>query len=169
MRWLACFILAYLAIGIQIGADPYFRFRGAMPDLILIAVIFIALNARRESALLGCMLIGVMTDLVTGASFGLYTLAYSLVAMFVVSLQEIVYREHPLTHLLLPFFGSLLVAMVVVVYGLIHGERGVQTPMTLFTSALYTAALGPILLGILQRMKRVFAFQPSRRRGRDMD
>lgn len=169
MRWLACFILAYLAIGIQIGADPYFRFHGVMPDLILIAVIFIAINARRDSALLGCMLIGAMTDLVTGVSFGLYTLAYSLVAMFVVSTQDIVYREHPLTHLSLPFFGSLLVTAVLFVYGLIHRESGAQTLTMLFASAVYTAALGPVLLGILQRMKRIFAFQPSRRRGRDMD
>src|SRR5947208_13176030 len=103
MRWPAYFILAYLAIGLQIGLGEYVRVGGAMPNLVLLAVIFIALNAPRDAALLGCFGIGMIEDLVGLHPLGLYALAYSLVGMFVVSTQELVYREHPVTHFTLGF------------------------------------------------------------------
>jgi hypothetical protein len=34
-----------------------------------------------------------------------------------------------------------------------------------FAAALYTALLAPAVLGMLQRMKRAFAFKPRRRAG----
>ena len=166
MRIVPYLILAYLSIGVQIGAAEDLRFRGAKPDLVLLAVIFIAVNAPREAALLGCFVIGMMTDLVSGTALGLFATAYALVAMFTVSTQEIVYREHPLTHVSLAFMGAIQVSFVQMIHGWVHGA---WIPLgELFVSAVYTAALGPILLGILQRMKRVFAFQPPRRRMRGM-
>jgi rod shape-determining protein MreD len=164
MRWFPWFILAYVAIGVQIGAGEFLRFHGAKPDLVLLAVIFIAINAPREPALLGAFLMGMMTDLVSGSPLGLYALSYALVAMFTVSTQEIVYREHPITHFSLAFFGSLLMGAIAMIHGWFHAAR--LPPTLLFASAVYTAALAPILLGIMQRLKRVFAFQSARRRMR---
>lgn len=166
MRWLPYFILAYLTIGVQIGAGDFLRFHGAKPDLVLLAVIFISINAPREPALLGCFVMGVMADFVSGTSLGLYALAYALVSMFTVSTQEIVYREHPLTHLSLAFVGALMVAVLELIHGWRYGAR--IPPTTLFASAVYTAALAPIFLGVMQRIKRTFAFQTSRRRMRGM-
>jgi hypothetical protein len=82
--------------------------------------------------------------------------------MFVVSTQEIVYREHPFTHLSLGFVGSLLVAAVVLVNGLVRPPR--VSPGALFGTACYTAALAPIVLWGLQRLKRTFGFTAPRRR-----
>ena len=162
MRWLPYFILAYLAIGVQTGAGEYLRVHGGKPDLALLALIFIAINAPRDAALMACFLLGLMLDLVTVQPLGLYAFAYSLVGMFTVSTQEVVYREHPLTHVTLAFVGSLLVAAVELVHGWIYGAR--VAPTTLFAGAVYTAALGPVVLGLLQRVKRAFGFQPPRRR-----
>ena len=162
MRWLTYFILAYLAIGLQLGGGDLFIVAGAKPNLVLLAVIFIAINAPREHALLGCVGIGLMQDLVNLQPLGLYGLAYGLVGMFVVSTQEIVYREHPLTHFSLGFVGSLLVAAVVLVHGLVRPPR--VSPGALFGTAVYTAALAPVLLWGLQRIKRVFNFNSPRRR-----
>ena len=53
MRWLSWFILAYLALGLQSGLGSYIAWEGVPPNLVLIAVIFVALNAPREPALLG--------------------------------------------------------------------------------------------------------------------
>src|SRR5688572_31370133 len=100
MRWASYFILAYLALGIQIGAGEFLRVGGAKPDLVLLAVIYIAINAPREAALGGAFGMGLMVDLVGLGPLGLYAFAYGLVAMFVVSMQEVVYREHPMAHLL---------------------------------------------------------------------
>jgi len=40
------------------------------------------------------------------------------------------------------------------------------SPATEFVRTGYTAALAPFMLGVLQRVKKVFAFQPQRRKVR---
>ncbi len=48
----------------------------------------------------------------------------------------------------------------------IHAVR--QSPRVLAVCVIYTSLLAPIVIGILQRMQRTFAFQSSnRRRGKD--
>ena len=163
MRWFSYFILAYMALGVQIGAGEFMRVGGAKPDLVLLAVIYIASNAPRPAALGGAFGMGLMVDLVGLGPLGLYAFAYGIVAMFVVSMQEVMYREHPMSHLFVALIASLLVSTVGLVHGWIHPPLlplGVQ-----FKTALYTALLAPIVLGILQRMKRAFAFKPRRRLG----
>ncbi|HEV2296087.1 MAG TPA: rod shape-determining protein MreD [Tepidisphaeraceae bacterium] len=163
MRWFSYFILAYVALGIQIGAGEFLRVGGARPDLVLLAVIYIASNAPRAASLGGAFGMGLMVDLVGLGPLGLYAFGYGIVAMFVVSMQEVLYREHPMGHFFVALIGSLLVSTIGLVHGWIHPPLlplGVQ-----FKSALYTALLAPIVLGILQRIKRVFAFKPRRRFG----
>jgi hypothetical protein len=83
--------------------------------------------------------------------------------------------------------GGIVVAVVVLLSGWIHppgagasewvGSGGGPSPAvqvdvaavraspgTEFTRALYTAVLAPIVLGLLQRIKRAFAFEPQRRK-----
>lgn len=164
MRWITYFILAYVALALQVGAGPYLRWQGAAPNFVLLAVIFITVNAPREAALLGAVCLGLMQDLLTQSPLGLYAFSYGLVGMFVVSTQQIVYREHPMTHFTLALVGGLLVGAVLFVQGLIH-RPGVEA-LGLLTSTIYTAVLAPFLLGVLQRVKRAFAFQPPRRKVR---
>src|SRR3954469_10706494 len=161
MRWPAYFILTYVAIGLQIGLGEYARVGGAVPNLILLAILFIALNAPRDAALLGCFGIGVIQDIVSLHPLGLYALAYSLVAMFVVSTQEIVYRAHPLTHFTLAFVGGVLVAAVVCIHGWLQGPH--EPIGSLLATALYTAILAPFVLGGLQLTRKAFAFSTRRR------
>ena len=160
MRWISCFILAYIVLGIQMGMGEFVRVGAASPSLVLIAVIFIAMNAPRDAALLGCFVLGAMQDLTTLAPLGLYALAYSIVGMFVVSTQELLSRNHPVTHFSLAFIGGLLLGAVLFLHG---WWRGPGVPIApLFTSVLYTAILAPILLALLNRIKKMFSF--SRRR-----
>ena len=72
MRWITYFILAYVILGLQIGAGPFLRFQGASPNLVLLAVIFITMNAPRDAALLGAFSLGVMQDLLTAQPPGLF-------------------------------------------------------------------------------------------------
>ena len=162
MRWISLFILAYLVLGIQMGMGEFARVGSASPSLVLIAVIFIAMNAPRDAALLACFVLGAMQDLTTLTPLGLYALAYSIVGMFVVATQDLFHGDHPVTHFSLAFAGSLLMGAVLFLHG---WWRGPSVPMAgLFTSALYTALLAPIVLALLNRIKRMFAF--SRRRFR---
>jgi rod shape-determining protein MreD len=142
------------------GVGEVARVGSATPSLVLIAVIFIAMNAPRDAALLACFVLGAMQDLTTLAPLGLYALSYSIVGMFVVAAHDMLHGAHPVTHFSLAFVGSLLMVAVIFLHG---WWRGPSVPLAgLFASALYTALLAPIVLALLNRIKRMFWF--SRRR-----
>jgi rod shape-determining protein MreD len=162
MRWITYFVLAYAALAIQAGAGPYLRWNGAAPNLVLIAALFIAINAPRETALLGCLCLGLMQDLLTQSPLGLYAISYGLVAMFVVSTQQVVYREHPMTHFTMSLVGGLMTSALIFIHGMIH--RPGAGAWGLVVTTVYTAILAPFVLGLLQRAKRPFAFQTPRRK-----
>ncbi len=120
MRWLAYFILAYVILGFQIGLGAHVQYRGAGPNLVLLAVIFISLNAPRDEAMLGSFLLGAMQDLVTVQPMGLYAFSYGLVAMLVSAVGQLAYREHPLTQLFMTLVGGMITAFLVLLQGWIH-------------------------------------------------
>jgi rod shape-determining protein MreD len=165
MRWLAYFILAYLTLGLQVGLRGQIDVGSASPNLVLLIVIFISINAPRDAALLGCFGLGVLQDLCTMQPLGVYAVSYGLIAMFTVSTQQVVYRGHPLTHFSLALVGSLMTSFIILLQGWIRGPERVPF-LVLFYSSLYTAVLAPLVLGALQRIRRAFSFQSPRKRVR---
>lgn len=163
MRWPAFFILVYLAVGLQLGVGDFARVgaAGARPDLVLLAVLFIAIHAPRDAALLGAFAVGLVKDVTTLSPLGLYAVAYSVVAMFTVTAHAYVYRAHPVTHVVLGFFASLLAGAIVLIHGWIKGPPASLAEV--FGSALYTALLAPLVLGVLNLAKGAFAFKRRQR------
>ena len=177
MRWLPYLILAYVTLGVQIGLGTYVSWHGASPNLVLIVALFVALNAPRGAALLGCFSLGLLQDLLSTTPPGLYALSFGLVALVVVSANHVISREHSLTHLGLGLFGGLVTAAVLSLHLILRPPGGrvidpsgaalpaIRGPMfPLFIAAGYTALLAPAVLWTLQRFKRPFAFQGAYRR-----
>jgi len=169
MRWPPFFILAYIVLGMQIGLSGIVNVHGAKPDFVLMAAIFIALNASHDPALLGCFILGLLRDLLAGGTpLGLMAFVYGLVGMFAISTQEIVHRDHALTHFSLGLAGGLISGAIVFIHGWIypwlHPASTLPRPVAgpLITSAIYTALLTPVLLLLLRRTKKFFAFRSSR-------
>ena len=166
MRWLAFSILAYLVLGLQIGAGDYAQvgWSWAQPNFVLIAVIFVTLNAPAEAALMGAFVLGAMQDLTAQQPFGLYALSYGMVALALTGATQAIYRDHPITHFTSVLFGGCVTAVVLTFHNWIyHGGMGAST---LFASALYSAILAPLILWPLQKSRRMFGFQAARRRVR---
>jgi rod shape-determining protein MreD len=161
MRLYAYFILAYVAVALQTGLSEYLRVGAARPDLVLLAVIFICIHAPRDAALLGAFGIGIVQDLVSLNPLGLSALVYSIVGMFTVSTQELVYKSHPLTQFGLGLTGGFISAFAFAIHGWIRGPRASVTE--LLAAALYTAVLAPFVLGALNLTRRAFAFRRRRR------
>ncbi len=161
MRWFPVLLLAYITIGIQAGISGEVRIHGFGPNLGLLVIVFVALSAPREPALLACVLIGGMQDLATQQAPGLYALSYGIVGYFVVGLQNVVYREHPLTHATLVLIGGIISGSVIWIHGRVLGPRVSIT--LLLGTALYTAILAPPVLIMLQRSRRVFGMHAQRR------
>jgi rod shape-determining protein MreD len=177
MRIIPYILLAYLMLGLQIGMSPFTAFHGASPNLALLAVLFIALNAPRDAALIGCFCIGLLQDLLTVQQPGLYAFSYGIFAMLVVALHQSVNRTHPLTHFVLALVGGLLTAFVLIVHSWIHPAAGplvvdgkvllraARIPASIeFTRAVYTAVLAPLVLWALEKIRGLFAFQPGKRK-----
>lgn len=163
MRWPAFLILIYLTISVQLGVGGFVNC-----NLVLPVVVFIAINARREEALLMAFALGGLQDLFTQQPLGLYAFCYGLVGLFIVGAQPAVYRDHPLTHFTVTLAAALLTGMVVLFneWACVHLHSLPDGPGSMvgqvLVSAFYTALVSPILLGILVRIKPVFGFRPSR-------
>jgi rod shape-determining protein MreD len=157
---LAYLILAYLALGIQVGVSPFIRLGGAPPNFGLLAALFIALNAPREPAMLGCFGLGLMQDLLTQQTLGLYALSYGLIALLVIETQQMVLSDHPLTHVIVAFLAASLCAIVLLLYSIFRLPPAMRFDVgKLSLSTLYTTILAPFVLGFLQRIRKMFGFQ----------
>ncbi len=92
-------------------------------------------------------------------------LSYGLVAMFIISTQQLVYREHPLTHVSIALSASIICAVVMILHDLFRMSVDERTSLsTLVYASLYTTVLSPIVLGVMQKLRRAFGFQSRRLR-----
>jgi rod shape-determining protein MreD len=161
MRFVPWFILAYLVLGLQSGLAPYIQIDNAPPNLVLPAVIFIALYAPRDAALLGTYVMGLMQDTISGVPLGTNALVYAAVTFGVRVTQPTIDREHWLTHVILALVGGVLQAAILTMVGMRRHE--LYPWSMLIISTLYTAAVAPFILKPLHKIKRVFGFQPERK------
>jgi rod shape-determining protein MreD len=177
MRWFVYFIVAYVMLGLQAGVAPLLRVGGAPPNLVLLTALFIALNAPRDAALLGCFGLGLMHDLLTQQAMGLYAFSYGLLAVFVTGSSQLLRRDHSVTHVMLALLGSGIGAVVILAHGWVHppgpavhvegmpavGAIRVSAGMLMY-QVLYTTILSPFVLALLVKVRKLFAFQQPRRR-----
>jgi rod shape-determining protein MreD len=171
MRWFRFFILAYIALGLQAGLSRAIEYKSASPDFVLLTVVFLAINAPRDTALLACFILGALHDFTGQGTLGLLAFSYGLAAVFIVAIQQAVNRRHPLTGFILTLFAGITVAVIISVHGLMRPPEPaphqpvVYSPMSpLFYSAIYSAILALILLPVLQKIRAVFHFQTGRGR-----
>lgn len=161
MRFLPCLILAYVILGLQSGLSQHIQIRDASPNLVLPVVIFIALYAPRDAALLGTYILGLMQDMLSMVPLGVHPLVYAAVTVAVRVTQPTLHREHWLTHVLLALAGGVLHGVILTIVGWRMPPR--PPVEMLVTSTLYTAVLCPILLKPLLMSRRIFGFQPERK------
>jgi rod shape-determining protein MreD len=177
VRWIAFLALAYVAMGLQLGLGPFIAYRGAAPNLMLLVAVFVAVNAPRGTAMIACFMLGLIQDLGTLQVFGLFALCYGLVSIIITNTQQVVYKDHPLTHFSLTLGAGLLTAAVIVAQGWLHppallgdakiAEKPFHISATIeLTRVIYTAILAPFVLGLMKRTKPMFGFASDRRKGR---
>jgi rod shape-determining protein MreD len=176
LRPFAFTILAYVALALQVGLAPHVTWRDARPNLVLLAAVFIGMNARRESALLGCFLMGLVQDLLTGQTLGAYAFSYGLAALVVTGASPAVYRDHPLAHVSFALVAGLITMTVLLISGWLHpaapaltdGDATIPAARVgmglLFRQLVYTALLAPFVLWALGRARKAFAFRGSYRK-----
>lgn len=161
MKLIAWLILAYLALGLQSGLSAFISVFGAPPNLILPVVIFIALYAPRDAALLGVYVLGLMQDVISQELLGVHALAYAAVALSVRFTQPAIHREHWLTHIVLALMGGLVHAGIVWLAGIRMGTR--PPVQLLLIGVTYTMLLSVPILRLLCRFKTLFVAPVERK------
>lgn len=164
MNFFLIILLAYVVLGIQSGLGPFIAMGDATPNLMVAVVVYIALYAPREPALIGVFVLGLMQDVLSQDPVGVYPLVYAAVAGATRITQPTIRREHWVTHLVLGATGGVLQGIILWLIGLRTGSR--PSLHTLIISAAYTAVLTPILLKGLIAMRKMFAFQRELKRSR---
>ena len=162
MSFIPTILLAYLVLAIQSGIAPFIGVGGATPNLLLPVVIFIALYASREPALIGVYVIGLMQDMLSQDPLGVYPLVYAFLAIVARMTQPTIHRDHWLTHILLGLAGGTLHGAILWLVSVRLGGQRYSLEL-IFNSAIYTAITTPIILRVLVKSKRLFGFQPDRR------
>jgi rod shape-determining protein MreD len=162
MTRLAPFILlGYVVVGVQAGLGGFVRLGGAAPNFVLIVAAFLALFLDRRAAGLACFALGLMQDLLTQQTLGLYALSYGLMAMVVSSTAAMVYREHPLTHVAIALAASVFTWLLLLVHGWVFPPSPGMAAALLgtFLTALFAAPVTWLLL----RLRPALGLRAARR------
>jgi rod shape-determining protein MreD len=161
VRWFTFIVLAYFMLGLQIGLGGIAQIGSGQINFVLIAATFIAINARRDPALIACFTLGFLHDLVGVAPLGTYALAYSMIAWLVEGTDRALSPEHPFTHWVVTLFGGVVTAILVYVHGHV-ASYGVATPLWPgLLGAFYSALAAVPVLWALGKFRKRFRFRSS--------
>mgnify|MGYP005841067971 CR=1 FL=1 len=161
MHLLPFILVGYVAVGVQVGLNGFVRFGSASPNVVLITAVFFALFLPREPGRLACFALGVMQDLLTQQTLGLYAIAYGLVGVVIGNSQAMVFRERTITHLAATLLGSALTWAVLIVHGWWFGPA----PSLGFAAAgtLLTVAVTPLVFWPLMKLRPALGLRSARR------
>ncbi len=186
MRWSVFFIFALLALVLELGLRslwtlPIGPYLDAAPSLVLILGVFVGLHAPRESVYAGLFILGVLTDLSRPLAvvepvrdivlLGPATLGHVAAAYVLLQFRTIVYRDSPVTMIVMTFAAGLAVHLVLVMLVLLRrwlptdevpdfegGAQLLQRVLDVIYSSVLAAPAGWLLI----RGRRWWAFIPAR-------
>lgn len=131
------------------------RFQGAVPDLTLLLVMYIALVDGEERAMMTAVLGGVFQDVSSDMVLGHHVLSLVLIGYAAGRTATRLVTEHPAIKVALVFAGGLLngvlfTAILFVQQPHIHAWNRILTGVV--PEAFYTALVTPLLFGALDRV-----------------
>ncbi len=166
MRWLTFSLLAVIVLTLQSAVGPRLALLGSRPDWLLVVVVFLALYAPAQDAVLGAGLIGLGGDLLSIERLGLLVLSYVLVAMAIVGVREHVFKSAHTTRFILTLVVGLALRLGWTAYQRVlydsAGSMGLELLKQVVWGAVYTACWAVPLHLVLVRFSRLFGFARPR-------
>lgn len=116
MRIFMLILLPFLSLFIQSTFFSFYSIKGAVPDVLLIFVVFYALLNKSPQATFYGFLCGLLEDLYIGSMIGSNALAKGFTAYVISRLQVQVFKENLLVGILGVFIGTIInIALMVVI------------------------------------------------------
>jgi rod shape-determining protein MreD len=167
MRWIGFIILIVLAAVIQSTVLSWIRIHRIGPDLLFLVAVYYLLQASPAEALLAAWAAGLTLDLFSDVRVGTFALSFGLVGLAVIRMREMLFKDHPLTQLVVVLIGCELSQVLARAINALL-EPSLQWGLAdvllgaLYT-ALYTAILAPYVLWLLDRFRGPLGLKPADR------
>lgn len=167
MRRILCFmILGILLLAIQstfLTLNPIWRIR---PDLLMILNLYLAFFLPPISGGALSFFLGLLTDLFSGNSYGLFTFSRPIIFCLVQFLKESFYLEEILYKIFITFFMIIFEGLIILflLYIFSIGSFRAFNPLffkILLPQALTTAIIMPYVFPIFNLINRFISGKPS--------
>ncbi len=161
MRWVRFGILVLVFLVLQIGVCSALSFSQLkiVPDLLLLLAVLIVFWAPADQALIACWLLGLLKDVTSQVPLGSYAISFGLLGILLVRLRELLVGTRLLPQIFLMFVSSMLVEHAVWLICVVKSDVALasyrQDVLTIFISALLTAALYPYGYWLMTKLHRL--------------
>jgi rod shape-determining protein MreD len=157
VRWSRIVPVILLACLMQITLVPLVRLGDVWPNLTLLVLVFVALNASSYESLAAGLLTGLVLDFGSGLPLGLLALCYGGLGVIIAVVRHNVFIEHPLSFVSVAFGAALLGNLAVAALDMASDRAFGWRPLSwALLSALYSAAVSPLVVLPLGRVRRWF-------------
>ena len=161
MRWIGFVILLYVVTVLQSTLAPFIAVHTIRPDIMVIVAVHYALLVRGYDAMLACWCIGLATDLAglsypSDSNVGVNAFSLGFIAIVIVKVRELTFRDSAVTQLVLTFLTKLTLALIVgvhMLYVLDEWHRFGEVATAAVWAAVYTALLAPYGHWMLRRFR----------------
>ncbi|NLJ73156.1 MAG: rod shape-determining protein MreD [Syntrophomonadaceae bacterium] len=120
MRYFVLIFLPFLSIFLQSTFLSFYSIKGAIPNMLLIFVVFYALlNGKRKNAAIYGFLCGLLEDLYIGRFIGINALALGITAFLIASVEGRVFKENLLVGIITVIVGTIINSVILFLLSLI--------------------------------------------------
>ncbi|MGR3177998.1 MAG: rod shape-determining protein MreD [Candidatus Anammoxibacter sp.] len=134
---------------------PHLAVYGITPDIYLVFAVFFSLNTDIKQASFVNWINGLVKDVFSLAHFGLSAFLFVLIGYVIGRSKEFVFKDHPLTQVLITFVVALFYGLGCLVFMLISSEN-VKLAVIIqkvLCSAIYSAIIAPLLFAVFKKFK----------------
>lgn len=148
-----------LLVALHFVLRPFLGDSRAAPDLLLLALLVYAIQARPGQAAVAGFVVGLVADSLTPVAFGAGAFAHTCVGYLAAWGKAVFFAESVPVSAAFIFAGSWLRDLLVLVAGRHMGERSLVWQLAFWSplKALTTAAVGIVVLVVFRRWLRVRA------------
>lgn len=171
LHWITFIVVLVVVTALQKTLAPFIAVQAVRPDFMAILAVHYALAARPSDALLACWGVGVAIDLTSlsyadAPNVGLHALSLGLIALAIVWVRDLTFRESVVTQLVFTFLTKLALVVFTGAYMLYvvpTPRRFGEILLSGFYAAVYTTVLAPYGHWLLRRFRNILGIGSTHR------